>query len=227
MEQDSIGMTVVGVYDATRRMPGMTWNGGVANGSTPMRVYTAHGKQWRHDAILVRTRGPASPYLPSLQKLVRARAPSLPVTSMLTLAQQDERNYESMLRMIAMVGAGGMLALLLASLGLYGVIALAVRQRTREIGIRIAVGAQPIGVARMFLVSGVRAGLVALALGLPISVAALKIGMSQGLIIAPQINPYLVGIAIALILLSVASLATWIPARRAALVDPARTLRVE
>lgn len=227
LEQDSMSMTVVGVYDATRRMPGMTWNGGAATGTTPSRVYTARGKQWRHDRILLRTRGPAAPYLPTLQKLVRARAPSLPVTSMRTLAQEDDRTYEATLRMAGMAGAGGMLALLLASLGLYGVISLAVRQRTREIGIRIAVGAQPIWVARMFLASGVRTGLVALALGLPISVAALKIGISQGLVIAPQVNPYLVGIAIALILLAVASAATWIPARRAAMVDPARTLRVE
>ena len=66
----------------------------------------------------------------------------------------------------------------------------------------------------MFLPSAVRASLVALALGLPLSIAALRIGMSQGVVIAP-------------VLLAVASAATWVPARRAALVDPARTLRVE
>jgi ABC-type antimicrobial peptide transport system permease subunit len=126
-----------------------------------------------------------------------------------------------------LAGAGGALALLLASLGLYGVVALAVRQRTREIGIRIAVGAHPMRVARMFLASGVRVSLVALAVGLPLSIAALKIGLSQGLVIAPEVNPYLIGIVIAPVLLAVASAATWGPARRAALVDPARTLRVE
>ena len=131
------------------------------------------------------------------------------------------------LRVSALAGAGGALALLLASLGLYGVVSLAVRQRTREIGIRIAVGAHPMRVARMFLVSGVRVSLFALALGLPLSVAALKVGLSQGVVIAPQVNAYLIGAVIALVLLAVASLATWLPARRAALVDPARTLRVE
>ena len=68
---------------------------------------------------------------------------------------------------------------------------------------------------------------VALALGLPLSVAALKIGMSQGIVIAPEVNPYLIGIVIAPLLLAVASAATWVPARRAARVDPASTLRVE
>jgi ABC-type antimicrobial peptide transport system permease subunit len=125
----------------------------------------------------------------------------------------------------ALAGAAGALALLLASLGLYGVVSLAVRQRTREIGIRIAVGAHPMWVARMFLASGVRVSLVALALGLPLSIAALKIGLSQGIVIAPQVHPYLIGVVIALVLLAVASAATWVPARRAALVEPATTLR--
>jgi ribosomal-protein-alanine N-acetyltransferase len=91
----------------------------------------------------------------------------------------------------------------------------------------IAIGARPMEVARMFLPSAVRASLVALALGLPLSIAALRIGMSQGVVIAPKVNPYLIGVVIAPVLLAVASAATWVPARRAALVDPARTLRVE
>jgi putative ABC transport system permease protein len=226
-KQDSIAMTVVGVYDAARSMPGMTWKGGAARGDEPVRVYTARGKQWRHDRFLVRTRGPAAPFLPELQRLIRARAPSLPVTSMLTLAQADEREYVEMMKMIVAAGAGGMLALLLASLGLYGIVSLAVRQRTREIGIRIAVGAEPMQVARMFLTSGVRVSLAALALGLPLSIAALAIGLAEGVVIAPQVNPYLIGAVIGCLLLGVAAAATWIPARRAAVVDPATTLRME
>jgi ABC-type antimicrobial peptide transport system permease subunit len=146
---------------------------------------------------------------------------------MLTLAQLDEQQYAETLKMSALAGARGALALLLASLGLYGVVSLAVRQRTREIGIRLALGAQPMRVSRMFLVSGLRASLVALALGLPLSVAALKIGIAQGVVIAPQVNPYLIGGAIALILLTVAAAATWVPARRAALVNPRQTLSAE
>ena len=227
MEQDSIAMMVIGVYDATRTLPGMTWGGATARTDSPARVYTARGKQWRHDRVLVRTRGAAAPFLPALQRFVRLRAPSLPVTSVQTLAQEDERHYVDMLRMSAMAGGGGALALLLASLGLYGVISLAVRQRTREIGIRIAVGALPARVAQMFLASGMRTSMLGLAVGLPVSVAALKIGMSQGLVLAPNVNPYLIGVMVALVLVAVASVATWVPARRAAQVDPARTLRVE
>jgi putative ABC transport system permease protein len=225
--QDSISMTVVGVYDATRRMPGMTWNGGTARTDAPARIFTARDKQWRHDRILVRTRGPAARFLPELERFIRAKAPSLPVTGMRTLAQADEQVYRDTVQMAALAGAGGALALLLASLGLYGVVSLSVQQRTREIGIRIAVGALPMQVARMFLASGVRVSGLALILGLPLSVAALHVALLQGLVIAPGVNPYVIGSGIAMLLLAVAAAATWLPARRAAMVDPATTLRQE
>jgi putative ABC transport system permease protein len=225
--QDSIAMTVIGVYDATRRLPGMTWNGGGTRTNVTHRVYTASGKQWRHDRILVRTRGPAAPFLPELQRFIRTEAPSMPVTGMSTLAQADAKAYRETLQVAGLAGAGGALALLLASLGLYGVVSLAVQQRTREIGIRIAVGANPTRVARMFLASGVRTSVLALALGLPLSVAGLRVAMLQGVVIAPGVNPYVIGVGIALLLLAVAAGATWVPARRAAMVDPATTLRQE
>jgi predicted permease len=227
LEQDSIGMTVVGVYDASVRRPGMTWGGQTGRTNVTPHVYTARGKQWRHDQVLVRLRGPAAPYVPVLQQFVREHAPAMPVTSMLTLEQLNTRAYRETWRVAGLAGAGGALALLLASLGLYGVISLAVRQRTREIGIRIALGARPVQVARMFLTSGVRASVVALALGLPLSIVALRIALSQGLVIAPKVNPYVIGLVIAPLLVAVAMAATWVPARRASRVDPARTLRME
>ena len=225
--QDSITMTVVGVFDASRALPTMTFGGHAATTNTPARVYTAHGRHWRTDRVLVRTFGPAAPFIPALQKFVRAEAPTMPVTSMMTLAQIDEREFLISLRIAGLTGAGGAIALLLASLGLYGVVSLSVRQRTREIGIRIAIGALPMQVARMFLASGVRTSLVALVLGLPLSVAALKLSIAEGVIIAPQVNPYVIGLVIAPILVAVAAAATWVPARRASRVDPAVTLRAD
>jgi putative ABC transport system permease protein len=228
--QDSLAMTVVGVYDAGRRLPGLSWNGQATHASitgTVARVYTARGKQWRHDRVLVRTRGPAEPFLPELQRFIRAAAPSLPVSGVQTLAQQDERAYQDTVRTALLAAAGGVLALLLTSLGLYGVVSLAVQQRTREIGIRIAVGAAPTQVSSMFLASGVRVSVVAMLIGLPLSVAALRVGLSRGIILAPAVNVWAIGGAIAVILVAVASAATWVPARRAARVDPATTLRVE
>ncbi len=225
--QDSVRLTVVGVYDATRPTTRGSPSAAAMGGTPTYRVYTAHGQEWRRDRILVRTRGPAAPVVPELQRFARTVAPSLPVSSMLTLAQADAEQSREALRVALLAGAGGLLALLLASLGLYGVVSLAVRQRTREIGIRIALGALPTGVARMFLASGVRVSALALVLGLPLSIAALKFGLAQGLIFAIPVNPYVIGGLIAALQLGVASAATWIPARRAARVAPATTLRVE
>jgi putative ABC transport system permease protein len=216
--RDSIELTVVGVYDASYA---------TTRGKEVARVFTAHGKEWRRDAVLVRTRGAAEPFMAELRRLIRDRAPGLPVTRMRTLAQRDAEERRATLAVGALIGAGGGLALLLASLGLYGVIALAVRQRTREIGIRIALGARPVGVARMFLGSGVRMGVVGLAIGLPLSMVLLKLLLSQAELLAPKVNVWAIGAAVAAALLAVAAAATWVPARRASLVDPASTLRVE
>jgi putative ABC transport system permease protein len=224
---DSATLTVVGVYDATKALPEMTWGGGGAGGDVLPRAYTAHGKNWRRDKILVRARGPGEPYLPELNRVLRAEIPSIPVTGVKTLEQVDREGFREVIQASIMAGTGGLMALLLASLGLYGVVSLAVQQRTREIGIRIAIGARPGAVARMFLASGVRLTAVAMLIGLPLSVAGMKIGISQGIMIGPSVNVYLIGAAIAAILLVVAAAATWVPARRASRVDPASTLRAE
>jgi ABC-type antimicrobial peptide transport system permease subunit len=88
-------------------------------------------------------------------------------------------------------------------------------------------GALPSGVARMFVASGVRVSAIALAIGLPLSLIGFRVLMSMGVLIVPEFEPWLVGVGIAAVLLAVATAATWVPARQAARVDPARTLRVE
>jgi ABC-type antimicrobial peptide transport system permease subunit len=70
-------------------------------------------------------------------------------------------------------------------------------------------------------------GLIALLIGLPLSVAGLRLLLAQGFLIGPEVNVWLIGFGIAAILLGVATAATWVPARRAARVDPATTLRVD
>jgi predicted permease len=226
-QSDSLSMTVVGVYDAAQRLPEMTWLGYGGGGDEPVHVLTAVGKKWRHDRVLVRTRGPADSYVEDLQRHLRSVAPALPVLGAKTLAQIDAEGYADTLMMATSAGIGGALALLLASLGLYGVVSLAVRQRTREIGIRIAIGAHPAAVARSFLLSGLRVSIIAIAIGLPLSMFALNFAIKQGIIITPGVHLPLLGFAIAAILVAVATAATWVPARRAALVDPVRSLRTD
>jgi predicted permease len=214
---DSASVTVVGVFDAA------TANTRVKG----RRLFTARGQQWQRDALLVRTRGPARSYLPELQKFIRTSAPALPVTRLATLLDVDRQNRRERLQMIAGSTAAGALALLLASIGLFAVIALAVGQRRREIGIRIALGAEPLKVAAMFFWSGLRMSAIGLLIGLPISVVALRVALSQGLVTGLVFNWKVIGLGIASVVLLVAAAATWFPARKAATVDPALALKAE
>lgn len=225
--QDAIAMRVVGVYDSRVRVPGMGSAGTTSRSGIPYRVYTAHGKHWAQEQLLIRTRGAAAGHLPDLQRFAIAEAPQLPIRSIKTLQQIDEQELLVTVRLSLLAGFGGLIALTLASLGLYGVVALAVRQRTREIGIRIAVGAEPMRVARMFLASGMKSALIALAIGLPVTIAIMQVMISTGEMRMPESLPMYLGVVIAAVLLTVAAIATWIPARRAAQVDPGLSLRAE
>ena len=222
---DSATYTVVVVYDATKALPDMVSSGAGDDVMPP--IYTAHGNAWNRSQILVRTRGPAEPYLPELNAVLRAEIPSIPVASVRTLEQVDNEEFSATVRMSMMAGAGGLVALLLASLGLYGVASLSVQQRRREIGIRIAVGAGPATVTRMFLAAGVRVSVLALLVGIPLGLAGVKIGVSMGMVYGPTVNLFLINATIAALLVAVAVAATWMPARRASRVDPALTLRSE
>src|ERR1044071_8075656 len=118
---------------------------------------------------------------------------------------------------------GGLITLLLASVGLYAVVALGVGQRRREIGVRISLGARPGQVVAMFFRGGLRVSLLGLAIGLPLGAATILIVGSQ--LGMPRANMPVIAAAVALAVVLVASLASWIPARRAAGVDPLIALR--
>lgn len=226
-DTNEITLTVVGVYDSRVMVPEMPSAGSLSHTNIPYRVYTAHGKAWKNDQLLIRTRGAATQYLDELQRFAIAEAPQLPISSIKTLLQRDDESRRSTRRLSLMAALGASIALTLASLGLYGVVALSVRQRTREIGVRIAVGAKPMQVARMFLVSGLKSSMVGLAIGLPVTLVVLQVLIAQGEMRMPESLPIVVGVVIAALLLTVAAVATWIPARRAAQVDPGLSLRAE
>jgi predicted permease len=216
-KEEQRAAVVVGVFDTT---------------SAPFRgagrVYTADGSRWRKDVYLVRTRGPGAIVIPAIRQLTRTELPDVPIygNGVATLAQLDLIERSEVMQISAGATAGGLVALLLASIGLYGVVALAVRQRHREIGVRVALGARPQQVIGMFFLSGVRLSMVGIVLGLPLSVLALYLLASQFAESMP-LNMPIVGLAIALTVVAVASLASWIPARRAAVVDPLVAMRAE
>ena len=192
------------------------------------RVFTAHGGGWWKNSYLIRTRGPGTSIVPVVRQLVHSTIPDIQIYGLATLEQKAQEGRQDVMVISSTAAGGGLLALLLASIGLYGVIALAVRQRHREIGIRVALGARPQQVISMFFASGLRLSVLGIALGLPLSVAAVQLLMSN--IAARYLDTrWLVGggVVVAALVVVVASLATWIPARRAAGVDPLIAIRVE
>jgi len=124
--------------------------------------------------------------------------------------------------MLAIIGA---LALLLACLGVYSMIAFSVGQRTREIGLRIALGAANHEVVSLFLGEGMRLTSIGLAVGL--SLSAIVVKLLSSVFLGVQIIDGLAFVVVASVLAVVAAAASWIPARRAAAVDPMVALRSE
>jgi ABC-type antimicrobial peptide transport system permease subunit len=154
----------------------------------------------------------------------------MPLTGITAEAADRAEFRRGLLVGSAAVGMGGLIALLLFCIGLYAVVAFAVRQRTREIGIRTALGARRDQVVRMFVGGGLRLAALGLVLGLPLSLLALRAITSEiGASEAEQAllrTPVLAGIITGLVL-SMSWLATWIPARHAARVDPMTAVRAE
>jgi ABC-type antimicrobial peptide transport system permease subunit len=118
-----------------------------------------------------------------------------------------------------------LLALLLSAIGLYAVVSFSVGQRTREIGIRTALGAQRSAVVRMFFVKGLALSALGILLGLPLSMIATRI-IAQTLDWPMSSSP-LIGVAIGGVVVVVTALAAWIPARRASTIDPLIALRMD
>jgi ABC-type antimicrobial peptide transport system permease subunit len=160
-----------------------------------------------------------------LRQVVRTIDPDLPIVNVRTQNQQIESDLQQERLFVTLTAGFGLLALALACVGIYGIMAYSVEQRRNEIGIRLALGAQPGQVRRMILgesswlaAAGIVAGMAA-ALGLTRLVKSMLYG------IQPYDPPTLAG-SIAL-LLAVVLTASWIPARRAASVQPMEALRHE
>ena len=156
---------------------------------------------------------------------VLALDPELPVADVSTMDGKISASLAPRRLTMVLLGTFAVLALLLASIGLYGVMALSVTQRTRELGIRLALGAQRAAVLGLVMRQG--ATLVGVGLGIGLT-AALITGrlLSSFLYEAGGSDPSTLG-AVAAVLAGAAMLACWLPARRATKVDPMVALRSE
>ena len=173
----------------------------------------------------VRTAGDPVTFVPAIRQAVREVDPNLPmagVTTQVELANESLRTERLFTRLLSLFG---LLALLLAAIGLYGVTAYAVSQRTKEIGIRMALGAQRYDVLKLVLSQGMMLTLIGVVIGAGGAIWLTRL-MKTFLFGVSATDPATF-IAIALLLAAVALLASYVPARRATKVDPLVALRYE
>jgi predicted permease len=176
-------------------------------------------------ALIVRTRSDATALLPAIRETVRQGTTRLAVADVRTMADGELEVRKVFATAARGLGGAGLLILFLAGIGLYAVVSFTVGQRTSEIAVRMAVGASERRIVTRFIGEGVRLGLIGLAIGLPLSIGALRILMHMATRDDLPVPVVEIAVSAAIIVVTVALAATWMPARRAAGVDPATVLR--
>ena len=173
----------------------------------------------------VRTAAPPETLMPALRAEVAKIDPSLAIWDLRTMESQVNESLFAERLIAILCACFGALATLLAAIGLYGVMAFSVARRTREIGIRMALGAGRARVLRMVLIEVGWMCLIGVGVGVPLSIALSRYLISQLYGVAPNDSPTLAFAALTMICVSL--IAGFIPAHRAATVDPTIALRYE
>ena len=175
--------------------------------------------------IVARTAGDPLASSSAIRAAIWAIDPDQPVWSIRSMDQLLARSTSQLRLTTTLASAFAIAGLLLALIGVYGVMSFVVTARTREVGIRIAIGAKPAQVTAMILAQGMRLTLVAIVIGWIVALGATRLLASQLFAIGAMDVPTYVGIAMLLGL--VALFACWLPARRAARIEPTEALRYE
>lgn len=171
----------------------------------------------------VRTVGDPLTMLPAIRRTVRELDPRLALTRPRRLADEFDQSVKSQRTMAAFAGALSVVALLLTAVGVYGVVAYATRQRTVEVGLRLALGATRVSILNMVVVRGVRLVVIGAALGL--AGAFMGVRFVQGQLFGVEPTDPLTWLSVFALLALVGLVACLIPAQRAMRVDPAAALR--
>jgi putative ABC transport system permease protein len=180
---------------------------------------------WSAIELVVRSSRPLASFMPDVRTAIKAFDPTLPSTEFTTLEQIVDHTVAPRRLITELLGLFSSLGLILASLGLYGVMAYSVSQRTREIGVRMALGAQRGDVLALVLRHGVKLTAGGIVIGLAGSLALTRV--MRGLLYGVGPNDPLTFITIPVLFIAVALAACWLPARYAANTDPIEALRHE
>ena len=221
LNENGYWYTVVGVVKEIRER-------GVAEDSRPA-IYRVHEQADQTNdlpsGIVVRTAVKPASIISAVRQAIWSVDRNQPLARIRTMEDIIGRQLSTPTQSTALLGAFAVLALLLASVGLYGVLSYAVTQRTNEIGVRMALGATSKEILLSFVRRGLKLTLFGLAVGLVLAVIAARLMTTLLYDFRPDYLPTVS--VVSLILLAVAALACFIPARRAANVDPIVVLRSE
>jgi predicted permease len=209
-------MTVVGIVKDIK-------NDGLDTDGVPHIYVPIYQSPDRDLSVVLRTSLPAKVLEPQIRQEIQSIDPGLPVFNVSSMNDVLDRSLASRRFSADVVGGFAGLALLLASIGIYGLLAYMVGQRSREIGLRMALGARRWDVLKLILSKGIVLAGVGIVVGVIVSAATAS--MMASLLYGVHPHDLLVFLAVPLLLFAVAVLASYIPARRATKVDPIVALR--
>ncbi len=200
-------------------------DGGVDQAPGPTLYLSFSQAPVRRRSLVIRTARPPGELVGAIQEAVWSIDPKLPLHQIETMEAQVDRHIGGFAVVADLMGVFALLALFLGALGIYGVTAYSVGSRRSEIGIRLAMGAEPGDVVRMVVGQGGRRTLLGLALGL--GLAFLVTGAMESILIGVSPRDPMIFFGVTLMLAVVSLIGLWIPARRASAADPMAALTGE
>jgi putative ABC transport system permease protein len=217
-DADSPWMTIVGIVDDVH----YTW----INKEELPTVYRSYRQAPPfYGSLILRTEGNPITFVPAVRSAVAAVDPELPLFDVLPFDKVITDSIVGIAYVAAMMAILGLIALVLASVGIYGVMSYSVGERTHEIGVRMAMGATSKDVQRLILRNGMSLTIVGMAIGLPLALGLAYL-LSSLLFGVRAADPFAF-LGLPLLLAGVATVACYLPARRAVRLDPLAALRYE